>query len=260
MTASTDVCKRLRPLLGTFFEIQVPGVADGNALVTAAFAEAGRLEKIFSRFLPESDVFRYHEAGFGEDLNLSREFERVLSLALEFKRDSQSAFDPFWRGVRDLDLNGLAKGFIVDQVAEFIMNFSVTASGSVNAGGDLRVVRGPAENEFTLRLGSASQPKLRKISSAYNCVASSSLGIARDRRGSSTQYSAAPHRGMSPEHTIVVLSNSAVTADALTKVGLFAEASVIEFCSLRWNSKILIFNPAGDLVEAFSNHEIQPTF
>src|SRR5262249_37800440 len=110
----------------------VDGVAD-PAVVNDVFELASGLEARFSKFDPDSEVSRFNR---GQCDSFSSEFEELLSFACSLERLSGGAFTPFFDG--QLDLSGVAKGYIVDKVCDFLREHLPDASGSVNAGGDVR--------------------------------------------------------------------------------------------------------------------------
>src|SRR4051812_3483428 len=92
MIKSKPEFKRVRPLLGTFFEISVSTALDlerVSAEITGAYREAERLEKIFNFHDSESELSRMNR---GEVAAPSAELQFVLQLADEMKRLSAGGF------------------------------------------------------------------------------------------------------------------------------------------------------------------------
>lgn len=232
MNRLSHISKRSRPLLGTFFEIEV--LENQPDLLTEAFELAENLEKIFNLKDPQSAILKSGN---------SAELAFVIRRALEFFEISEGAFNPWPDHKRHLDLNGIAKGYIVDRVAEFLQERQLR--GMVNAGGDLRFFN-TSEKKCILRLGTEAAPIFRQLELSQNALASSSVA----ERSGSTVYSEKSLKG-----SVSVLADNCMTADALTKVGLFADKSIANKCALFYKAQILIFDQAGQMTEMFGSYE-----
>jgi thiamine biosynthesis lipoprotein len=128
-----------------------------------------------------------------------------------------------------LDLSGIAKGYAVDQ-AVAVLRAAGAEQILVNAGGDLRVA-GPRAHEIWLRHPAAPERAMHPIRLKDAALATSGAYYSR-QRGSSADVSAL----VDPETRTPCLSPGSVSvraanclsADALTKVVLFADARVAE--------------------------------
>ena len=161
------------PILGTTLEIQLVG--KDRARLEWCRGEVLRkipqLEKVFSVFLPDSELNRFSETK-GELFYVSSDLKCVLMAALEFWEISRGAFHPMagvladvWREGRDtretveklsqlpygwvaetlrksvdlpLNLNAVAKGFIIDELAKEGYLEGEISEVIINIGGDLR--------------------------------------------------------------------------------------------------------------------------
>ena len=228
MTSSTPAFKRSRPLLGTFFSIEVDD-ANSQSLVTQAFELAASLESKLSPHLPI--------------LPASPERDECLQIAGDLARISEGAFDPYVGG--RLDLGGIAKGFIVDQVVELIQAGAPRILGVVNAGGDLRFFN-EANRRVSLRLGGG---RMQDFESPLDAVASSSPDVSMTSEISTTRYHRPLRSGLSRETTVTAMAPTCAVADALTKVGLFAPPQVIEKTVRHCQARLLVFDPT--LIEEY---------
>ena len=138
----------------------------GQRALDEAFAQLERLEGLLSRFQPGSDVARFNALPGGGSLAVQPAMQRVMAAASWLRWRSEGRFDPSlgsgpdgWalgggvlrktrHGVQ-LDLGGIAKGFVVDRLVAHLRR-SGASWGSVNAGGDLRVF-GPQAVPLLLR-------------------------------------------------------------------------------------------------------------
>ena len=168
--------------MGTFVTFEAAAGKDGfETAVEAAAEEVRRLEKLLSRFDPESDVSRINAAPAGEKVDVDTATVAVLEKAAEISRRTGGAFritvaplvklwkdaadagavpaaevientleKVSWRAISldrsgktvvksvqglEIDLGGIAKGFIAGAAARILAEGGVT-SGFVNAGGD----------------------------------------------------------------------------------------------------------------------------
>ncbi len=164
-------------------ELTVPDSGPAPALMEKCWTEAGRLEGVFSRYIPGSEVNRINRSADRQPVVVSEEMMAVLAKAIEISRLTGGAFDvtvgplmEIWgffpektgrlpsdreveaalsrcgwqkieldrtaRTVRflapglELDLGGLAKGYVVDRLSALLISEGVK-SGLINAGGDI---------------------------------------------------------------------------------------------------------------------------
>jgi len=279
MITSVIEYKRSRPLLGTYFNVTISGqsLEDApNPVVNGALAEAARLEQIFSLYSNESILTLVNKQGLDIPTEVPKEFYYLLKLALRVWAASDGAFNPFFpknigrhlepyvfadqdecfllckRIDVPLDLNGIAKGYVVDRVVERITRELPHVSGVVNAGGDLKFFN-TQKKCVNLRLGDPRSPVLRTIVSPMNCVATSSIATSLYNENSSSQYSLQLRRGLAEFDTVSVAANCCCIADSLTKVALYGEPESIEKSANLFNAKILVFDKGGSVIESYGD-------
>lgn len=178
---------------------------------------------------PASDLCRVNRDAHQRPVQVHPWTFAVLRCALEVSRASGGAFDPACHAAgadyRDvellerrrvglrrrgmLDLNGIAKGFAVDRAVRALRN-SGAKSGSVNAGGDLRIFGGAAQ---PIRVRLPREPRLSlPLASARNRAFATSGayfgGRLIDGRTGVT---------LCAGYSITVSARSCMIADALTK-------------------------------------------
>jgi len=229
--------KRVKPALGTFFEITLKNVSSerGIALTSYSFNEVYRLEKIFNVFDPKSELSLINRSILGTKFLLSDELFHVLSFGQEAEIHSTRAFRLMPLCEHDFgkcyelgsnsvtrlspcqfDLGGIAKGFIVDCIFNDLRERSPEADIFINAGGDLRC---HGEEIIELRVPTLGDEKCFAINNFKGAMATSSLlgeGIAR--------YSTSFLRGPFDPSTVTVGTDSCMSADTVTKVLLFAKS------------------------------------
>ena len=245
MISTSKVSKRARPLLGTIVEIGVQDTHEEIAqqIISDAFAQIERIQRLMSRFDDSSEVTQVNRLGVNVELVVSSDLWTVLELAQDISRRSEGVFsicteaDPNGDLLRLLDdgrvlrlktglidLGGIAKGYAVDQAIEFIRGRG-TESAYVNAGGDVRafgapypiLVRNPLrphESVASLDLFNAAFA----TSAAYHQHAEyNQSGIIVDPRSNKSIPSGA---------SASVMASTCVVADALTKCMLMMEEEV----------------------------------
>ncbi len=79
----------MRWLMGTFWEIETPGIPASDA-VSAAFAEIRRLDDLLSHYKPESELSRLNAHG---QAVVPQELADLIGRCLAYSAESQGAFD-----------------------------------------------------------------------------------------------------------------------------------------------------------------------
>ncbi len=101
---SPRVVKRHRILMGTLVEISVVGRDEDKAAaaINDAFAEMERVEKLMSRWIPESEVSRINRWAGVRPVKVSTEVREVIQRAGEISKASGGYFDISVGGLLDL--------------------------------------------------------------------------------------------------------------------------------------------------------------
>ena len=177
MTVFCARVKRARPLLGTLVEIALDGNDEAtlHRAATDAFGAVERVHRLMSFHSETSDVTRINRHAHRHPVDVDPETWTVLDIASRVSNATQGAFDVsvggsmmdqhalprmaagpfdsaasfrdiellpgnrvFLRRALAIDLGGIAKGYAVDRAVEQLRAYP-GITGSVNAGGDLRV-------------------------------------------------------------------------------------------------------------------------
>jgi thiamine biosynthesis lipoprotein ApbE len=232
--------KRVKPALGTLFEITMKNVDQEEALLltTRAFEEVYRLEKIFNTFDPQSELSKLNTV-VGKKVYISLEMQTVLKFGFRIECLSRKAFrlqplcqhplgscfeltESFITRLSQcrFDLGGVAKGFIVDRIFDGLRLKKPKASIIVNAGGDLKC---HGSEDIELRVPCLGEEKHFTIKSFQGALATSSLLGSHIKTGTAAahyEYLMKSPAIIAPA-TVTVGANSCMAADALTKVLLF---------------------------------------
>ncbi|MBU3587977.1 FAD:protein FMN transferase [Polynucleobacter sp. 31A-FELB] len=245
---------RCKPLLGTFVEISTE---DGEHLphaIEMAFTAIEQVQSLMGFHDPDSELSQINARSRLEPIRIHSWTAEVLAIAKEIHIESQGIFNcgighrlveagllprhislngQSFGGIEDLlfiepnlvqsklplclDLGGIAKGYAVDKAAEVLFSHDIQ-SGSVNAGGDMRVF-GNCTQDIQIRNPSKPLELIQIGSLKSGAVATSSLYFAK-RDADAKSYMVNP---LNQEHiefseSYSVIANECVYADALTKV------------------------------------------
>jgi thiamine biosynthesis lipoprotein len=232
------------PALGTFIriELELPE-SEFLRISSRAFARISELEKKLSFFDPQSEISLLNNSVPETWLSVSPETIELLSLASQIKKDSDGAFSAGNQlkfnessvqkmSEEQIDLGGIAKGYIVDQAWKEILKAAVEVGitevyGSVNAGGDLRLFE-KLEVSIPIECGTG---RILFHSMKSGALATSSV---LTRTNSAASYSGSCK---ALRETVSVEADSAWLADALTKVALFHPKP--EACLAKWKARLV---------------------
>ena len=245
---------RCKPLLGTFVEIRVEGATHSTQAIEDAFQAIEKVQSLMGFHNPNSELSQINQRAHIEGLEIHPWTAKVLSIAQEIHLQSQGVFncgighrlieagllpkhidfcDYSFGGIEDLqfiepnlvqskrplclDFGGIAKGYAVDKAVEALAGHGIH-TGSVNAGGDMRVfgdhfqdiqVRNPSKPHELIQIG--------KIKTG--AIATSSLYFSkRDPDVKSYMVNPLNHEHIEFSESYSVVAGECVYADALTKV------------------------------------------
>ncbi|MEN9862422.1 MAG: hypothetical protein RLZZ601_186 [Pseudomonadota bacterium] len=245
---------RCKPLLGTFVEISTEDGEHSLHAIEMAFTAIEQVQSLMGFHDPDSELSQINARSHLGPIRIHPWTAEVLTIAKEIQIESHGIFncgvghrlvqagllpkhfslnDQSFGGIEDLlfiepnlvqsklplclDLGGIAKGYAVDKAAEVLLAHDVQ-SGSVNAGGDMRVFGNLTQN---IQIRNPSKPhELFQIGSMkVGAIATSSLYFAK-RDADAKSYMVNP---LNQEHiefseSYSVIANECVYADALTKV------------------------------------------
>jgi thiamine biosynthesis lipoprotein len=157
---ASPVHRFAREAMGTAFEVFIAGsdVSYAGQAAQAVFAEVSRLESLFSRFNPSSEIGQINRLKAGETLRIGLETYECLRTAERVRDETRGAFDINFRkrrallgrsgfevhsdasgyGIRigsgilgqdaegvDLDLGAIGKGFALDRAASILSDWDV---------------------------------------------------------------------------------------------------------------------------------------
>jgi FAD:protein FMN transferase len=278
--SALKLIRRARPLLGSVVDIGIGAEASGDSLhstVDSAFAVIERVQALMSYHDPNSELSRLNRDAAARWQTVEPHTYRVIEAALRFASLSDGAFDPTvaprleawgylpaidspvdaaatWRDVEisrgervrfsrplRLDLGGIAKGYAVDLAVENLISLGIEHI-IVNAGGDLRVA-GPIPQHIELRHPANPSRIAHRVTLQNQALATSAAYFSRKvvrERAVSALVDARGGDAYLGERSISIQARECMTADALTKVVMFAERATAQSVLLECNASALV--------------------
>lgn len=254
--------RRARPALGTLVDVRAGSdrlsSSQLHAAVDAAFAQVELVHRLMSYQEADSELTRLNHAQADVLYDIDAHTYNVLSAAILFARVSEGAFDPcvvdsrperstwrdielvdgryvrFTRRVR-IDLSGIAKGYAVDLATRTLQRANVEEI-LVNAGGDLRVC-GTRVHEFGLRHPHEPTAEAGVIALDNGALATSGSYFvpALIDPGTGNPYLA--------DDSVTVRAGDCMSADALTKIVLFARPVVAKRALAQYDAHAYVLRP-----------------
>jgi thiamine biosynthesis lipoprotein len=245
---------RCKPLLGTFVEIRIEDPSPPLNVIDEAFLAIEQVQSLMGFHNPNSELSQINARSYVEPIRIHPWTGEVLRVAKEVYLQSQGVFncgvghrlmesdllprhfnlnDYSFGGIEDLqfiestlvrsslplclDLGGIAKGYAVDKAVEILIANGIQ-TGSVNAGGDIRVF-GDHSQDIQIRNPSKPHELIQIGSMTEGAIATSSLYFT-NRNISSKSFMVNP---LNQEHvefseSYSVIASRCIYADALTKV------------------------------------------
>jgi thiamine biosynthesis lipoprotein len=245
---------RCKPLLGTFVEISTEDEEYSLHAIEMAFAAIEQVQSLMGFHDPESELSQINARSHLAPIRIHSWTAEVLAIAKEIHIESQGIFncgvghrlveagllprhvnlnDHSFGGIEDLrfiepnlvqsklplclDLGGIAKGYAVDKAVELLVVNNIQ-SGSVNAGGDMRVF-GNLTQDIQIRNPSMPHELIQIGKMKVGAIATSSLYFSkRDADAKSYMVNPLNHEHIEFSESYSVIANECVYADALTKV------------------------------------------
>lgn len=104
--------------MGTPVRVKIKG-PNASRLAKLAIEEIKRLDKLFSKFNPQSEVYQLNS---GKEVQLSSDTSRILKQAKGFSKLTRGAFDiTLGRSDAKIDLGAIAKGYAVESARSLLL-------------------------------------------------------------------------------------------------------------------------------------------
>jgi thiamine biosynthesis lipoprotein len=256
---TTNTISRSRPFLGTYVNVEVRSSLSDDKLIKISqkiYNRISQLEKMLSFHEEESELSYINTNAYHHDCSISDEMHEVIKQALQISKITNGLYDisiggelmkrnflpkkyhksnnnSNWQDIilkknkikfkkkLQIDLGGIAKGYIVDQALLEVQNEK--ANIIINAGGD--VIMNNWSNEFVnVRVPSNINKKFKRLLMKNKAVATSSSYYFNSNKNPIIIPSS--KKMLKDKRSASVFAASCMIADALTKVVFLCKNSV----------------------------------
>lgn len=245
---------RCKPLLGTFVEIRIEDALQADIALDEAFLAIELVQFLMGFHNPQSQLSQINARSYLEPVRIHPWIASILTIAKDIQLQSHGIFncgighllveagllpkhvrlgDHAFGGIEDLlfiepnlvhskiplclDLGGIAKGYAVDKAAEALIANGIL-SGSVNAGGDIRVF-GERSQDIQIRNPASPNELIQIGSMTTGAIATSGLYFTKyDDNLKSFMVNPINQEHIEFSGSYSVIASQCVYADALTKV------------------------------------------
>ncbi|HFU4190284.1 TPA: FAD:protein FMN transferase [Streptococcus suis] len=157
-----------------------------ESLSLEILAELERLEEKFSAFRPSSLVCRFQDGD--RSVLLDHEFQEVFALAEMAHRETEGAFDPYYKGI--YDPTGLVKGWVIEHIFQtkllpYLQHPDVEAV-CLNGGGDMQFAT-KETSDFLWKIGIENPENLQEILAVFSAKNGAIATSGYSKRGQHIQ-------------------------------------------------------------------------
>ncbi|HFI0567268.1 TPA: FAD:protein FMN transferase [Streptococcus suis] len=157
-----------------------------DKLSVGILSELERLEEKFSAFRSTSLVCRFQDGD--RSVLLDHEFQEVFALAEMAHRETEGAFDPYYKGI--YDPTGLVKGWVIEHIFQtkllpYLQHPDVEAV-CLNGGGDMQFATKEASS-FVWKIGIENPENLQEILAVFSAKNGAIATSGYSKRGQHIQ-------------------------------------------------------------------------
>ncbi|UYL10584.1 FAD:protein FMN transferase [Bdellovibrio sp. SKB1291214] len=239
-----------RPMLGDFIQINLFSEGDYEPLLTFTLQKLAEVESILNLDDPQSEICRVLTVEGDDSFEMSKPVAEVLEKALDISALSDGFFEPFREDSRNLDLRSLIRGYMIDQAVKNILSKEQSLMGMVHLAEGIRFFNCPKKSIHVRMHSSDVEKELGLFKDAISTT--ESRGSLFDSE-SSTLYIHPLRAGLSGRHTVSVIADNCMSANVLTKIGMYAPKKVIQSCVAEMDAQIIVFGESGEIEEIFED-------
>ncbi|QLY25446.1 FAD:protein FMN transferase [Bdellovibrio sp. KM01] len=237
-----------RPMLGDFIQINLFSPGSQESLLTGTLQHLVELEGALNLDDPQSEICRILTVEGDDSFEMSKPTAEVLEKALDISTLSDGYFEPFREESKNLDLKCLIRGYIIDEAVKMMREKNPNLMGMVHLAEGIRFFNCPKKS-IHVRMSNANIEK--ELGLFKDAIATTeSRGNLYDHE-SATLYLHPLRHGISGRHTVSVIADTSMSANALTKIGLYAPQTIIQSCVAELDAQIIVFDEAGEIEEIF---------
>ncbi|MBO9667050.1 MAG: FAD:protein FMN transferase [Bdellovibrio sp.] len=238
-----------RPILGEFLQITLFSEGSFDTLLTQVLQNITEIEKTLDLDNPKAEIMQLLRSEGDDTFEMSVSVAQVVEAALDFNSISNGAFEPFREDAGHLDLRSLIRGHLVDQTVKQLLKSDPYLMGVVQLAEGMRFFNCPKKS-IHVRMGGNFEIE-KELGLFKNAFSTTEAGGSMFDNESATIYLQPLRHGLSGRHTVSVIADECMTANALSKVGLFADAPTVQKCVTDLHAQILIFDERGEIVEIY---------
>lgn len=236
-----------RPVLGDFLQITLFTSGDYEPLMTFALQKVADLEKSLDLDVESSEISKLLNLQGDDTSEISTAVGEVIEEALHLTILSNGTFELFRDGTGLLELRSLVRGYIVDQTVKYLTEHEPNLKGVVHLAEGMRFFNCPKKS-IQVRTGAEIDREIGLFKDAISTTAA--RGSLFDQE-STTVYLQPLRRGITGKHTVSVIADTCVSANALTYIGLYAEAEIIQACVNELKAQLIVFDENGEIAEIY---------
>lgn len=245
-----------RPVLGEFLQITLFTEGDFDSLITLALQKAAELEKALDLDDGTSEISALLSLEGDDTSEISSVVGEVIEEALYLSILSDSTFELFRDGTGRLGLRSLVRGYIVDQIIKCLIEQKPDLKGVVHLAEGMRFFNCPKKS-IHVRIG---EDMNREIGLFKDAISTTEAQGSLFDQESGTVYLRPLRPGTTGRHTISVIADSCVKANALACIGLYAEESTIQKCVNALKAQLIVFNNNGDVAEVYEEKNFSKAY
>lgn len=233
--------------MADFLQITLFSVGDFEPLMTFALQKAAELEKALDLDDGTSEISTLlHLQGY-DTSEISSAVGEVIEEALHLSILSDSTFELFRDGTGNLGFRSLVRGYIVDQIVRCLTEQESKLKGVVHLAEGMRFFNCPKKS-IHVRTGADVEREIGLFKDAISTT--EARGSLFDQE-SATVYLQPLRRGITGKHTISVVADSCVSANALAYIGLYADEATLQKCINEFKAQLIVFDENGEVAEVY---------
>lgn len=236
-----------RPVMGDFLQITLFTVGDFEPLMTFALQKAADLEKALDLDDRTSEISLLLGLQGDDTSEISSVVGEVIEEALHLSILSDSTFELFREGTGRLGLRSLVRGYVVDQTVKCLIEQQPDLKGVVHLAEGMRFFKCPKKS-IHVRIGADVEREIGLFKDAISTTEAPGTFFDQD---STTVYLQPLRPGITGKHTISVIADSCVSANALAYIGLYAQETTIQKCVNEFKAKLIVFDENGEIAEVY---------
>ncbi len=237
-------------MLGDFIQINLFSNGNFETLLTKTLQHLAEIENSLNLEDPNSEIRRVLTVEGDDSFEMSKPVAEVLEKALDISTLSDGYFEPFREESNNLDLKSLIRGYVLDQAVKFLTAKHSSLMGMVHLAEGIRFFNCP-KKAIHVRMSNTDIEK--ELGLFKDAIATTEYRGNLYDNESATLYLHPLRHGISGRHTVSVIADTCMIANALTKIGLYAPQEIIQSCVAELDAQIIVFDESGEIEEIFED-------